>query len=202
MTANDQALVLSSPQTNTAVTNDIRAIRAPVTGIRTPFKSEIDAFQIFETAAALAVVILTIILIVRLHRYRKAAAARVVPPNERARLRLAEALRMIHEPYVFCTEVSDTLRAYLEGQFAFHAPERTTEEFLQELQATEILTPQQKQSLAAFLGQCDLVKFARHVPNESELRELHGAAIHLISETEPPPLASTDSAPPQNTVSR
>jgi hypothetical protein len=188
MTANDQALILSSPQTNTVVTNDIRAIRAPVTGIRTPFKSPVDAFTVFEIAAGAIILALATILIVRKMRERAAPHVRVVPLHERARLRLEQALRLIDDPYWFCSEVSDAIRAYLEDRFAFHAPERTTEEFLQELQATPLLTPQQKQSLGAFLNQCDLVKFARHIPTETALRELHASAVHLVSETEPPPL--------------
>ncbi len=42
--------------------------------------------------------------------------------------------RLITQPKPFCILVSDTIRSYLEEQFDFHAPERTTEEFLQELQ--------------------------------------------------------------------
>jgi hypothetical protein len=59
---------------------------------------------------------------------------------------------------------------YLEERFDFHAPERTTEEFLYELQATELLTRDQKESLAEFLKRCDLVKFAKYEPREPELR--------------------------------
>ena len=37
--------------------------------------------------------------------------------------------------------------------FEFHAPDRTTEEFLYELQESQLLTPEQKQSLAGLPGQ-------------------------------------------------
>lgn len=123
----------------------------------------------------------------RMWRKQKAvtAVARIIPPHERARKKLEEALRIIAEPEPFTVSVSNTLRVYLEECFNFHAPERTTEEFLYELQNTEHLTPDQKQSLGEFLSRCDLVKFARYEPNETELRELHAAANRLIDETEP-----------------
>ncbi|MEO5802184.1 MAG: hypothetical protein ABIR24_01535 [Verrucomicrobiota bacterium] len=111
--------------------------------------------------------------------------ARIIPPHERARKKLEEALRIISEPAPFTVLVSDTIRVYLEERFNFRAPERTTEEFLYELQHTELLTPDQKQTLGEFLSRCDLVKFARYEPTESELRELHVAANRLIDETEP-----------------
>src|SRR3954468_22509830 len=93
------------------------------------------------------------------------AQAPVVPPvpaHVRARQRLEAALGWIDQPREFCIAVSDALRQYLEERFNFRAPERTTEEFLHELAATELLTPEQKESLSEFLQRCDLVKFARY----------------------------------------
>lgn len=114
--------------------------------------------------------------------------APVIPAHIRAKQKLAEALALIHQPKEFCIVVSDTVRWYLEERFDFHAPERTTEEFLHELRGTNLLTPDQKDSLVEFLNRCDLVKFARYEPGEPELRNLHAAALRLIEETEPPPV--------------
>jgi len=114
-----------------------------------------------------------------------------VPPDVRARNRLREALALIGQPQPFCTLVSDTLRVYLEERFHFHAPDRTTEEFLDELQSSALLALSQKQSLGDFLTRCDLVKFARYEPGEPELRDLHDSALRLVDETAPPPLPPT-----------
>jgi hypothetical protein len=119
-------------------------------------------------------------------KQNEAKVARIIPPHERARKKLEAALRIISEPEPFTVLVSDTIRVYLEERFNFHAPDRTTEEFLYELQNTELLTPDQKQTLGEFLSRCDLVKFARYEPTESELRELYDSANRLINETEPP----------------
>lgn len=108
----------------------------------------------------------------------------VTPPHVIAKQRLQQALTLLSDPKAFCTAVSDTIRVYLEDRFHFHAPERTTEEFLMELQSTDLLLPDQKESLSEFLQVCDLVKFARHEPNETALRELHDAACRLVDETQ------------------
>lgn len=127
-------------------------------------------------------------------RRAKAAVIPVIPPHVLAKQKLEEALALIGRPREFCIVVSDTARWYLEQRFNFHAPERTTEEFLHELKATNLLTTDQKSSLGEFLQRCDLVKFARYEPGEPELRDLHASALRLVEETEPPP-----AAPDENT---
>jgi hypothetical protein len=109
----------------------------------------------------------------------------IVPPHVRARQKLQEALALMDQPRPFCILVSDTIRLYLEERFNFHAPERTTEEFLHELQRTDLLTLDQKNSLSEFLSRCDLVKFARYEPGRAELQVLHASALQLVDETEP-----------------
>ena len=102
-----------------------------------------------------------------------------VPAHVRAKQKLEEALALISQPKPFVIAVSDTARIYLEERFDFRAPERTTEEFLRELDGTELLLPEQKESLGNFLESCDLVKFAKYEPGENELRgvaRLGGAA--------------------------
>ena len=110
-------------------------------------------------------------------------AARAAPRSRAADAR--SALSLISEPKAFSIAVSGAIRVYLEERFDFHAPERTTEEFLYELQGTNLLTMEQKQSLADFLASCDLIKFAKYEPTETELRGLHAAALRLVNETEP-----------------
>ena len=110
-----------------------------------------------------------------------------VPAHVRAKQMLEKALALIAQPKPFCILVSDTIRVYLEERFDFHAPERTTEEFLHELQGTDFLMAEQKEKLGEFLERCDLVKFAKYEPREPELRDLHGSALRLVEETEPQP---------------
>ncbi len=118
-------------------------------------------------------------------RRAQAKIVPVVPPHIRAKQKLREALALINQPREFCIAVSDTVRWYLEERFDFRAPERTTEEFLYELQGTNLLTPEQKDSLGEFLKCCDLVKFAKYEPGRPELEGLHASAVRLVEETVP-----------------
>jgi hypothetical protein len=127
-------------------------------------------------------------------------AAPPIPPHLRARRALEAALALLSDPKAFSIAVSGAIRGYLEERFNFHAPDRTTDEFLYELQGTNLLTTEQKLSLGEFLANCDLIKFAKYEPAEIELRALHAAALKLVNETEPrwvpPEIKSTVAAPP------
>jgi hypothetical protein len=116
-----------------------------------------------------------------------------VPAHIRAKQKLEEALALISQPKPFVIAVSDAARTYLEERFRFRAPERTTEEFLRELAGTDLLAGEQKESLGGFLENCDLVKFAKYEPAETELRGLHNSAMKLVEETEPRAVQSPES---------
>src|SRR5690242_2618113 len=111
----------------------------------------------------------------------------VIPPHERARAKLEEALSLLDQPRPFCILVSDTIRVYLEERFTLRAPERTTEEFLEELQTSPMLSYEQKRTLGEFLTGCDLVKFARYEPGRAELQAIYDTAVRLVEETQAPP---------------
>jgi hypothetical protein len=185
----------------TPVTNALSALSGSVTNalrdIKPPVEMPSGWAWLGWVACALALVALAYL---GWHYWQKkkqeVAVVPVVPPHVRAKQRLAEALALIGQPKEFCIQVSDTVRWYLEERFDFHAPERTTEEFLNELRDTSLLTPDQKDSLVEFLNRCDLVKFARYEPGEAELRDLHSAAVRLVEETEPPPAVENGVAQP------
>ena len=145
---------------------------------------------------ALAVVALLVILrlawLYRRKRRSQIPAEPPVPAHVRAKQKLEEALALITQPKPFVIAVSDTARMYLEERFDFRAPERTTEEFLHELHGTELLLPDQKESVGNFLEGCDLVKFAKYEPGENELRGLHSSALRLVEETEPEEKAESE----------
>lgn len=119
----------------------------------------------------------------------------IVPPHVRAVHRLLAAMDLMSDPKRFCIAVSDAVREYLEERFEFHAPDRTTEEFLEEMQASPKLALDQKRLLADFLSQCDMVKFARYEPSRNELQALFDAAMRLVRETSAAPSAAAEAGP-------
>jgi hypothetical protein len=166
-----------SPLTAGAGTNDLRDIKPPI---------DIPSGWVW-LGWILALLVVTALWAWRYWQKRRAQVppVPVIPPHVLAKQKLREALALIGQPREFCIVVSDTVRWYLEGRFDFHAPERTTEEFLYELQGTNLLTPDQKDSLSEFLKRCDLVKFAKYEPGPPELHDLHDSALRLVEETEP-----------------
>src|ERR1051326_5957957 len=177
MDSNSSALILSAPSP-ARLTNDIRAIKPPV---------EIPdgwAWVWWILAGLLVLGVATAFLVWFQRKRAQVTPIPIIPPHIRARQKLQASLNLIHDPRLFCIEVSAITRIYLEERFNFHAPERTTEEFLLELQSTTLLTPSQKESLSQFLQSCDLVKFARFEPTEATLRELHDSALRLVDETQ------------------
>ncbi len=106
-------------------------------------------------------------------------------PDDVARARLQRALALVDEPKPFIAEVSEAVRVYLEQRFGLRAPERTTEEFVAELQQNGALAGADRELLAKFLGACDLIKFADMIPGRLDLDELHTAALRLVNDLTP-----------------
>jgi hypothetical protein len=176
-----------------AAQDALRDIKPPIEIINVWLWVALGAVALVLAAVAIGLIVFFAL------RKKQVVAPPPIPPHVRAKEKLKEALGLIAQPKPFCTLVSDTLRFYLEERFRFHAPERTTEEFLHELQATDRLLPDQKESLGEFLKRCDLVKFAQYEPRETELRELHDSAVRLVDETEPPPAPTAPADATRNT---
>jgi len=185
MNTNSAAVLIPAPSagTNSATTNSLAA--GDIRDIKAPLEIPSRWLWLWCALGALAVAALSCFAwrYWRKHRSRPQAPEVIVPPHERARAKLLEALNLIHQPRPFCILVSDALRLYLEEAFSMRAPERTTEEFLDELQSSALLSFSQKQCLGDFLMRCDLVKFARHEPPVEYLQELYQSALRLIDET-------------------
>ena len=120
-------------------------------------------------------------------KHRAHAATVAVPAHVKA---LRELLRWKDAPRTtpaeidaFYVGVSYVLRVYLEDRFGLHAPERTTEEFLHDLDGSAQLVRDHGQELRRFLSQCDLVKFAKFVPTEADHQTTYGLAESFVEST-------------------
>jgi hypothetical protein len=181
----------TNPTPAVAAATDIRDIAPPV---------EIASAWAWVWGALGAVIIVALVVLAWWFWRRKKAQAPVVieiPAHERAHRKLEAALDLFDQPKPFCTVVSDAARLYLGERFGLRAPERTTEEFLNDLSRSAALTPDQKESLKDFLSACDMVKFARYEPQRPELEAHYNSALRLIEETEPQP----ESSAPQKAAS-
>jgi hypothetical protein len=139
----------------------------------------------------IGLVLVVLVSLVCLHWWRRCHQPEVAvvrtPAHELAYAELRElvAANLIEQGMIreFYQGVSDILRRYLERRFGLRAPERTTEEFLAELSTDNALNAEQKQLLKQFLQHCDLVKFAKLAPDETEVQHTFNACKRVIEQT-------------------
>jgi hypothetical protein len=110
-----------------------------------------------------------------------------VPAHEiaYANLRALVARKLVEQGRIkeYYERISGILRYYIEHRFDLHAPDRTTEEFLFELQSTDTLTLPDKEVLKEFLTHCDLVKFAKHVPTAEQTQRTFDLVKDFVERT-------------------
>lgn len=99
-----------------------------------------------------------------------------------ARLERLEAEGLLGRGLVelYYVRLAEIVRVYLEEAFEVRAPERTTQEFLEELVQLPRFDLQVRELLRAFLFEADLVKFARFEPSGEECAAAVAAARQLI----------------------
>jgi len=174
--------------TSVASTNDafsgIRDIKGPVS-IQSIIKKKSKMFLSVILAALL--VTLTVILLVR---KRKEAEKVVVPPTPAhiiayTALKELEAKQLIEKNHIkeFYYELSNILRHYIEDRFALKAPERTTEEFLLELNNDINFPKEYRELLKKFLTESDLVKFANRAVTAENAHNAEDKTVEFIDQT-------------------
>lgn len=158
---------------------DIREIAGPA-------EIPADYTRAVVIAAAAAAVAVGIYLLWRRRRV-KAPAIRRIPAHEAAyqALEMLLARRLVEEKRYreFTAEVADILRRYIEDRFGLRAPERTTEEFLQEAGTGLDVGGDRTRILADFLIHCDLVKFAALEPSAEDVKRTFNTAKDFIDAT-------------------
>jgi len=111
-----------------------------------------------------------------------------IPAHELAYRQLEVLVAKKHidraEYKLFYIGISTILRHYIENRFRLHAPEQTTEEFLNDLKNSAFLQEELKNILKEFLIHCDLVKFAEHVPSNTEIQKTFDTCKDFIMTTE------------------
>ncbi|MFH1593317.1 MAG: hypothetical protein ABID09_01305 [Candidatus Omnitrophota bacterium] len=139
-----------------------------------------------------ALLLLSIIFLgSRLYRIAKERRARTEEPPKPPHIIAYEALEALKKKNLpalgktkeYYYELSVIVRNYIEGRFRIKAPEMTTEEFLFSLKASHELSDTHKKLLKDFLNLCDIVKFAKYGPTESEMGESFGAGRKFVDET-------------------
>ena len=80
-------------------------------------------------------------------------------------------------------ELSTIARKYIEDRFDIHAPEMTTEEFLDHVKNTPLIETKHKEILKSFLRLSDMVKFAKYPPSADEALQSFELAKKFVDDT-------------------
>jgi hypothetical protein len=163
--------------------------------IKPPEEPPIDWRPYYVIAAGVVAIALVAFLAVRwLRRSGRVPAgppprpAHEIAHEELARLR-ARGLPEQGAFKEYYSALTGIVRAYLEQRFRLRAPEMTTEEFLMvTARGGATLQSGHRALLGDFLGESDLVKFARHHPTLADADRAYGAAARFVDETAPTPM--------------
>ena len=118
-----------------------------------------------------------------------AAAVPAAPPRPAHEIAYAELQRLLSSSLLekgavkeFYIELAEIIRRYLGRRFAIDTFERTSSEILDSLRMAR--APVKAMAMVSeFLSACDLVKFAKHVPDRDETRRTVESAYRLVDET-------------------
>jgi hypothetical protein len=175
------------------IANEPNAEPKPPTEPVTVMQDDPTLLWLGGSLLALALVVLLTLLIARWWNRRRAAAKPPPPPRpahevaleQLARLRLDRPRAETEGRLVEWVDgVSDTLRQYLGGRFRFEGLESTTDEVLAHLRRVA-LSETLRTEVAAILGECDLIKFARVSPEPARCDELLEGASRVVHRTQP-----------------
>jgi len=86
----------------------------------------------------------------------------------------------------YYTQLTDIVRAYLNGRYGVNAMEMTSDEIMGAAAALQ-MSDKNRRDLRAILLTADLVKFARHVPAGEENENLYYAAYYFVEDTKEVP---------------
>lgn len=86
------------------------------------------------------------------------------------------------EKKVYYSELTDTVRAYLENRFGIHAMEKTTREIIKELKYSAI-TEDDEATLRKILREADMVKFAKFTPGDEDAYHCLNKSIDFVNRT-------------------
>jgi len=119
-----------------------------------------------------------------LTKFSKQEKAETITPQERA-LKALQQLQVKNLPTqqlfdLFYVQLTAIVRYYIEEQYKIHAPEYTTEEFLQIVTETPEFHKNTNKLLRDFLNEADLVKFAQQQSTPEACERAHHAAKQFI----------------------
>jgi hypothetical protein len=162
---------------------DIRDIKSPKT-----FPEKMRAFFLVMMALVVLVFFMLLGLAIYMVKRKKkgppvkggAPGQASLAPRDEALEKLRRAESLMENTKAYYSAVSDAVREYLKAAYGIHAPELTTSEIMDGMKKAAVRDAD-RDSLRSILADADLVKFAKHSPDDSEKRRFMDRAKALVS---------------------
>jgi BatD DUF11 like domain len=182
MTSNEVKVTVSEQTQGLlgGIAGEIRDIKQP--------KTFLDTVKLYFYGLVALVVIGLLILAgfaIYVVGRKKKVAPRPAPsqgpgPRQAALAELDRAKGLIADTQAYYTAVTDAVRRYLDAVYAIGAMEATTAELMTRAQGSSIPAGITNE-LAVFFTKSDMVKFAKHSPDDAEKSAFLGDARRLVS---------------------
>ncbi len=160
--------------------------------IKPPMKVSL---RVGEVAGYVGAILLGVVLLFLLIRYIAALVGRrskrvVVTPAEPPHVVAIRRLEQLHNQKLwqngrlkeYYTALTDILREYLDGRYGVDAPEMTSEEILSALKRVGV-SAKHYADLQRLLGESDLVKFAKYLPEQEYHEEAYYKVYYFVEES-------------------
>ncbi len=142
------------------------------------------------SAGAVALAILTALLIFLYKRQRRPRVTAPEPPKAALHVRTLLALEALLQKKLweqgfqkeYYSELTDILRTYIEERYAVRAMEQTTDELLSAIRLTS-MPPTCREQLSQILRLADMVKFAKWKALPAENEQAMATAMQLVQQT-------------------
>jgi hypothetical protein len=167
-------LRVASAQTAPAAEEDIREVREVIAIPAEPVPSYVG----WWIAGGAVVLLVAVIFLLRWLRSRRPGVSAMSAAL--AELRVIESGHVPLDDEAFASRVADVLRAYVVKVHGIAAPQRTSQEFLQECLLQQRWDKGTLEHLRSFLRSCDLAKFAALSLTSSERQSLVTQARELV----------------------
>lgn len=176
-----QALTIEIRSLGVTESDTLRRIKPPV---EMPAKVRGWVWVTLASFGFLALVVAAVALKLRLRQPEKAARTpEVVDELAEFDRILASELRARGQVKQLYVLVSEAMRRYMGRRYRITAMELTHEELAREMRRANV-SERESALLLEFLDRCDLVKFARFIPSDEEVRSLVERAKQLVRETQ------------------
>lgn len=200
-----QADTVSASAISIAVESLHPSMDGDIRDIKPPASLPGDRIWIYWLAAGLILAAAGTALFLRLRKRKMRRDLRTIeyqgPPRPAHEIALEEleriaSLNLVHRGLIkqFYTEICEVIKRYIARRYSIQTMELTTMELMAEMNRASL--PEEHSGLfGPFFEECDLVKFAKHVPVEQQINGALDEARRLISATKNEPLVAISEIP-------